>query len=161
MASAVQTKPVFAERELTITRLFDAPRSLVFAAWTDPKHLAQWWGPQGFTNPVCEFEARAGGSIRIHMRGPHGVVYPMKGEVREIQPPERLVFTSIALDDAGNHILEGLTEVTFDDEDGKTRMTLRTRAAAVVADAAAHIAGMEAGWMQSIDRLQALLARGL
>jgi uncharacterized protein YndB with AHSA1/START domain len=161
MAAAVQTMPILAERELTITRLFDAPRALVFAAWTDPKHLAQWWGPQGFTNPVCQFEARVGGSIRIHMRGPDGVVYPMKGEVREIQPPERLVFTSIALDDAGNHILEGLTEVTFDDEDGKTRMTIRTRMAAVVAEAAAHLAGMEPGWMQSIDRLQALLARGL
>jgi uncharacterized protein YndB with AHSA1/START domain len=161
MASAVQTKPALAEREVTIARLFDAPRALVFAAWTDPKHLAQWWGPQGFTNPVCQFEARVGGSIRIHMRGPDGVVYPMKGEVREIVAPERLVFTGIALDDAGNHILEGLTVVTFGEEHGKTRMTMQTRAAAVIADAARHIAGMEIGWTQSVDRLHALLARGL
>jgi uncharacterized protein YndB with AHSA1/START domain len=68
MPAAVQTKPVRAEREVTITRVFDAPRALVFKAWTDPKHLAKWWGPQGYTNPVCEFDARVGGVIRIHMK---------------------------------------------------------------------------------------------
>jgi uncharacterized protein YndB with AHSA1/START domain len=161
MASAVQSKPILAERELTITRVFDAPRALVFAAWTDPKHLAHWWGPQGFTNPLCQFEARVGGSIRIHMRAPDGVVYPMKGEVREIAAPERLVFSSAALDDAGDAIIEQLTVVTFSEEGGKTRMTLQTRAVALVDYATRHLAGMEAGWTQSIDRLQALLLRGL
>ena len=78
MNAAAQQKPTYAERELTITRVFDAPRALVFQAWTDAKHLAQWWGPRDFTNPVCEIEARAGGAIRIHMRGPDGVVYKMK-----------------------------------------------------------------------------------
>jgi uncharacterized protein YndB with AHSA1/START domain len=76
--SATAPSNKFAERELTITRVFDAPRALVFEVWTDPKHLAQWWGPQGFTNPVCEFDARVGGELRIHMRGPDGSIYPMK-----------------------------------------------------------------------------------
>jgi uncharacterized protein YndB with AHSA1/START domain len=148
-----------AERELTITRVFAAPRALVFAAWTDPKHLAQWWGPKNFTNPVCEFDARVGGTFRIHMRGPDGTVYPMKGEIRELVAPERLVFTSIALDDAGNHIIEGLTTVTFTEEGGKTKMTLHARAAAVAEIAIAYLQGMEQGWTQSIDKLEAYLAR--
>ncbi|MFZ0608004.1 MAG: SRPBCC domain-containing protein [Xanthobacteraceae bacterium] len=145
------------EREVTITRIFDAPRALVFKAWTDAAQLAQWWGPQGFTNPVCEFEARLGGKIRIHMRAPDGTLYPMKGEIREIAPPERLAFTNIALDEAGSHILEGFTTVTFAEENGKTRMTLHTRANAVVEKAAAYLQGMETGWTMSIDKLQALL----
>jgi uncharacterized protein YndB with AHSA1/START domain len=157
MAVAAQTKPL-AEREVTITRVFDAPRELVFKAWTDAKHVAQWWGPKGFTNPVCEIDARVGGMLRMHMRAPDETVYPMKGQIRELVAPERLVFTNIAVDAAGRHLLEGLTTVTFADESGKTKMTLHTKAVAVVEDAAAYLQGMEAGWTQSIDKLQAFLA---
>jgi uncharacterized protein YndB with AHSA1/START domain len=155
---ATQTKS-FAEREITITRVFDAPRELVFKAWTDAKHVAQWWGPKGFTNPVCEIDARVGGMLRMHMRAPDGSVYPMKGEIRELVVPERLVFTNIAVDAAGRHLLEGLTTVTFADEGGQTKMTLHTKAVAVIEDAAAYLQGMEAGWTQSIDKLQAFVAR--
>lgn len=158
MNIAEQTRPL-TEREVTITRVFDAPRALVFKAWTDAAQLAQWWGPKGFTNPICEFEARLGGKIRIHMRAPDGMLYPMKGEIREITPPERLAFTNIAVDEAGNHILEGFTTVIFAEETGKTRMTMHTRACAVVDKAAAYLQGMEAGWTMSIDRLEDLLAR--
>ena len=101
MAVAEKTKPS-AEREITLTRVFDAPRARVFAAWTDAKQVAQWWGPKGFTNPVCEIDARVGGAIRIHMRSPDGSIFPMKGEFREIVPPERIVFTNIAVDAEGN-----------------------------------------------------------
>ncbi len=160
MIAAAQGKPL-AEREITITRTFDAPRALVFKAWTDAKVLAQWWGPKGFTNPRCEFDAKVGGVIRIDMRAPDGAIYPMKGEIREIVPPERLAFTNIALDDLGNHIIEGFTTVTFADADGKTRLTLHTRGSAVVEKAVAYLQGMEMGWTMSIDKLQALLARGL
>jgi len=158
MPSAAQNK-VLAERQITITRVFDAPRALVFKAWTDAAILAQWWGPKGFTNPVCEIDARVGGAIRIHMRSPDGAVYPMKGEIREIVPPERLVFTNNALDGDGNRVTEGLTTVTFTDEGGKTKLTLHTRGAAVVEIAVKYLQGMEYGWTQSIDKLQALLAR--
>jgi uncharacterized protein YndB with AHSA1/START domain len=161
MTSSAQSKPARAEREVTITRVFDAPRALVFEAWTDPKHLSQWWGPHGFTTPICQFDARVGGTMRIHMRGPDGVIYPMKGEIRELVAPERLVFTNIALDNAGNHILEGLTVVTFREEHGKTKMTLQTRMEAVVDYAIRHLDGMEIGWTQSIDKLQAMLASGV
>jgi uncharacterized protein YndB with AHSA1/START domain len=133
----------------------------VFKAWTDAKHLAQWWGPNGFTNPVCEIDARVGGAIRIHMRSPDGSVYPMKGEIREIVAPERLVFTNIAVDADGNHIIEGFTTVTFAEEHGKTKLTLHTRGAAVAEQAVPYLQGMEYGWTQSMDRLAALVARSV
>ena len=154
--TADRTNPLI-EREVTITRIFNAPRAVVFRAWTDPVQLAQWWGPKGFTNPVCEIDVRIGGALRIHMRGPDGSIYPMKGEFREILPPERLAFTNIALDEAGTAILEGFTTVTFADDDGKTRLTLHTRARAVVDKAAAYLQGIEMGWTMSIDKLEALL----
>jgi len=116
-------------------------------------------GPHGFTNPVCEMDVRSGGALRIVMRAPDGTDYPMKGIFREIVAPERLVFTNIAVDAAGNHLLEGLTTVTFTAQGGKTKLTLQTSAVGMVAGAARMIEGMEAGWMQSIDRLAAHVAR--
>jgi len=159
MSSTDRPRPL-AEREVTITRVFDAPRVLVFKAWTDAAQLALWWGPKGFTNPVCEIDPRVGGTLRIHMRAPDGNIYPMKGEIREIVPPERLAFTNIAVDEAGNHIIEGFTTVTFTDESGKTRLTLHTRGGAMAEKAIAYLQGMEMGWTMSIDKLQALLASG-
>ncbi|HYT22372.1 MAG TPA: SRPBCC domain-containing protein, partial [Candidatus Polarisedimenticolia bacterium] len=111
--------------ELVLTRVFDALRELVFKAWTDPKIVAQWWGPHRFTNPVCELDARPGGAMRIHMRGPDGTVYPMTGNYQEIVEPERIVFTSAALDAAGNPMFEMLTAVTFAEQGRKTKQILR------------------------------------
>ena len=82
-------------KELTLTRVFDAPRERVWDAWTDPKLLAQWWGPQGFTSPVCEVDARPGGALLIHMSG-MGMLAPMTGIFKEVVKPERLVFTNNA-----------------------------------------------------------------
>jgi uncharacterized protein YndB with AHSA1/START domain len=147
-------------RELTITRTFDAPREKVWRAWTDPRHLAQWWGPDGFTNPVCEIDLRPGGALRIVMRAPDGAEYPMRGEFREIWPPERLVFTNFPVDDADQPMIDGVTTVTFAERGGKTEMVLHTRAVALVPLAIRMIAGMEPGWRQSIDRLAAYLASG-
>jgi uncharacterized protein YndB with AHSA1/START domain len=149
----------FAERELTIIRVLNAPRERVFKAWTDPKELAQWWGPKGFTNPVCEVDLKPGGALRIVMRAPDGGEYPMKGIFREIVPPSRLVFTNIAVDKDGNHIIEGLTTVTFADEGGKTKLTLHTSGVAMVDYAAAYLQGMEAGWTQSLEKLEAKVQR--
>jgi uncharacterized protein YndB with AHSA1/START domain len=146
------------ERELTITRVLAAPRALVFAAWTDPVQLARWWGPKDFTNPVCEVDARVGGALRIVMRSPAGSEHPMKGVFREVVAPERLVFTNIALDQDGSHLLEGVTTVTFAAQGERTLLTVHTRAVGLVPLAAQMFAGMEAGWTQSIDRLEAMVA---
>jgi uncharacterized protein YndB with AHSA1/START domain len=141
---------------LTITRVYDAPLALVFKAWTDPKLLARWWGPHDFTNPVCEVDVRAGGAIRIHMQGPEGTVYPMTGSFREVAP-QRLVFSSTPLDADGNPMFEVLTTVAFEDHGGKTKLTVQARVVKATAGAGQYLDGMEAGWTQSLERLEALL----
>lgn len=150
----------FGEAKVVITRVLDAPRELVWQAWTDPAMVVQWWGPKGFTNPVCELDVRPGGNIYIVMRAPDGADYPMKGTFRELVAPERLVFTSIAVDKAGNHLLEGENIVTFAEHDGKTTLTIRSSAKGLVPFAPQMLAGMEAGWTGSIDKLEVLLAKG-
>jgi uncharacterized protein YndB with AHSA1/START domain len=149
-----------APRELVITRIFDAPRDLVFKAWIDPTHLAQWWGPKYFTNPVCEVDARPGGSLLIHMAGPDGTVYPMRGVFNELIEPERLVFTAIAIEDEeGNVHLETRTSVTFEDDGGKTKLTMHALVTRATPAAEGALAGMEEGWNQSLDSLDEYIRR--
>ena len=140
-------------RELVITRTFAAPRPLLWRMWTDPAHFAQWWGPKGFTNPVCEIDLRVGGALRVVMRAPDGAEYPMDSVFREIAPPERLVFSSRAVDAAGTVLLDGFTTVTFAERAGGTELTVRTRAIALLPQALPMLQGMEAGWAQTIERL--------
>ncbi len=142
-----------AKIDLEITRIFDAPREAVFQAWMDPERLKRWWGPKNFTNPVCELDARPGGAIRIHMRAPDGTIYPMTGVVREIVEPERLVFVSAALDEQGNPLFEVLNTIEFAEHGDKTKLTLRAIVLNQTAQAPRYLAGMEAGWSQSLDRL--------
>jgi len=89
--------------------------------WTEPEHIAKWWGPKSFTLPGCELDFRPAGAYRFVMRGPDGD-YPVRGVYREIVRPERIVFTAI-LEDLPGHEL--LTKVTFADEGGKTKLTVR------------------------------------
>jgi len=142
-------------RELVMTRVFDARRKMVFAAWTDPKQVSQWWGPTGFTNPVCEMDVRPGGAIRIDMRAPDGTIYPMTGVFVEIVPPERIVFTSIALDKEGKALFENLNTVKFAEQGGKTVITLHAKVLKSSAGAVQHLDGMEMGWKLTLDRLEA------
>ncbi|HET6308511.1 MAG TPA: SRPBCC domain-containing protein [Rhodopila sp.] len=142
-------------RSIVIERIVDAPPGLVFACWTDPRHLARWWGPHGFTNPVCTLDVRVGGTWRIVMRAPDGTEYPCHGVYQEIVPSERLVFTNIATDAAGQAVLDGTTTVTFAAHNGKTKMTVRADAIALVDFAASYLEGMETGWTQSLERLDA------
>ena len=150
-----------AERTLIITRVLNAPRSLVFQAWTDPKHLAQWWGPSGFTNPLCQLDLKPFGEIRIDMRGPDGAIYPMAGAFREIVDLERLVFTSAAQDESGKPIFENLNTVTFEEFEGnKTLLTVDVRVLWESLGAERYLSGMSLGWRLSIDRLNNLLVDG-
>jgi len=140
-------------QEVVTTRVFDAPLELVFKAWTDPERLKRWWGPKGFTNPVCEVDVRPGGAIRIHMQAPDGNVYPMTGVFQEIVELERLVFTSSALDQNGEPLFEVMNTVTFAAEGGKTKLTVRASVTKAKGGAAQHLAGMQQGWSLSLDRL--------
>ncbi|HEX3153019.1 MAG TPA: SRPBCC domain-containing protein [Candidatus Angelobacter sp.] len=146
--------------ELVTTRVFDAPPDVVFKAWTDPKQMAQWWGPKNFTNPVCELDVRPGGAWRIIMRAPDGVEYECSGVYSEVLAPQRLVFSNNAFDHQGKALLEGVTSVTFEAQGAKTKLTLETRMVGKVSYAAQMLAGMEAGWNQSLDRLADLIAKG-
>ena len=159
MNSAAKTTS-YGERAVTLTRVYDAPRELVWRAWTDPAHLAQWFGPRGFTSSVPELDVRVGGNLRIVMHGPDGNDYPMKGVFREVTPPARLVFRNIAVDEDGNHLLEGETTVILEEEGGKTKLTLKTYAKGLVPMAPQMLAGMETGWSQSLDKLAELVAKG-
>jgi uncharacterized protein YndB with AHSA1/START domain len=145
-------------RYIVIERIVDAPPELVFRCWTDAEHMRRWWGPNGFTNPVCELDVRIGGAWRIVMRAPDGAEYPCAGVFREIVPATRLVFTNIATDAAGNAELDGLTTVTFAPENGKTKLTVSTGAIALLADALRKLEGMKLGWTQSLERLDAEVA---
>jgi uncharacterized protein YndB with AHSA1/START domain len=158
MAASSQIAASAMEKEITITRVFDAPRDLVFRAWTEEKHMQNWFGPKYFTNPVCEMDVRVGGKWRIVMRGPDGTDYPCGGVYREIIEPERLVFTNIATDYQGNPLLDGLTTVTFEEQGRKTKLTLHARAIGLVPYAPQMLAGMEEGWGQSLAALEELVA---
>ena len=147
----------YLDQEFVITRKYDAPRELVFQAWTDPRHLERWWGPRGFTNPVCEWDARPGKTIYVVMRGPNGVDYPMGGEFREVTPPERLVFTSGAMDGTKKLLFEFLHTVTLTERDGTTTLTIRSRVIKTTPEAGKYIGGFEAGMTQSLERLAASL----
>jgi len=149
----------YLEREFVITREFAARRDLVFKAWTDAKLLAQWWGPRGFTNPVCHWDARAGQAIHVVMRAPNGVDYPMGGEFREVVAPERLVFTSGALNGKGKMLFEFLHTATFVERNGQTLLTLQSRVIKTTAEANKYIGGFEAGMTQSLERLKGLIAK--
>jgi uncharacterized protein YndB with AHSA1/START domain len=111
-----------AARAIVITRVFDAPRELVFAAWTDAKHVGLWWGPRGFTTTTYEIDIRPGGVWRFMMHGPDGVDYPNKITYHEIVKPERLVYDH---GDEGDPAYFHVT-VTFGEQGGKTKLTMRS-----------------------------------
>ena len=161
------TKP--AERVLVITRVFDAPRSLVFKAWTDPEHVMRWWGPKGFTTPFCKIDLRPGGVFHYCMRSPEGRDFWGKGIYREIVEPERLVFTDFFADEKGNPVpptdygmspdwpAELLVTVTFAEHEGKTKLTLQHAGIPKGKDGDS----CEVGWTESLDRLAEHLAETL
>jgi uncharacterized protein YndB with AHSA1/START domain len=145
-------------RELLLERVFDAPRELLFQAWTDPLRLAQWWGPSGFTNPVCDLDVRPGGAWRIDMRGPDGRVYPMRGEYIRITEPAELVFlTSAHFDAGGDSGFEIENTVVFEDLGDRTKLKLRAVVMKARPADAAALDGMEQGWSQSLERLDSLV----
>lgn len=140
-----------------LERRIAAARERVFRAWTDPVQLARWWGPAPLVAAVCEVDARPGGSLRIVMRGPDGAEHALRGVIRDLAAPRRLAFSVLADDLRGDPLLEGMTRVGFIDEDGATRVTIRSTAAGLAPAAPRTLAGMETGWRESLERLAALM----
>ena len=147
-----------ADREIVVSRIINAPRELVFKAWTDPKLLVQWWGPKGFTNTFKEIDVRPGGVWRFIMHGPNGVDYPNMVVFTEIVKPERLVYTHGTGEpgDPG----EFHVTVTFSDQAGKTNLTMRSIfASAAERDKVVREYGAIEGANQTLDRLEELLSK--
>lgn len=147
-------------QESVVEHVCKARRELVFKAWTRPEYVAQWWGPHGFTNPVCEWDAQPSGKILIHMRAPDGTVYPMTGEFREVVAPERLVFISTPLNSAGEAMFEILNTVTLVEKGDTTLVTVHARVLHATSEAAVHLRGMEQGWSQALERLAGITQGG-
>lgn len=146
------------DREIVITRVFDAPRDLVWQAWTDPAHIAQWWGPKGFTTRVDEMDLRPGGQSRYVMVGPDGTEYPVKGVFRELVPLERIVAT----DEFGEgydqitdiDLPQGMvTTILFEDLGNQTKLTLQILHPTAEERRKHEAMGVIAGWNSSLDCL--------
>lgn len=140
------------DREIRMTRLFDAPRDLVFEAMTKPEHIVRWWGRlgEGYSVPVCEVDLRVGGRWRFVNRHPHGEA-AFNGVYREIAPPDRLVFTEIFEDypDA-----ESVVTTVFTEENGRTRMTATVEYPSIDVRDMVMKSGMDRGAAISYDRLE-------
>jgi uncharacterized protein YndB with AHSA1/START domain len=161
-----ENKPSSTER-MVITRVFDAPRELVWRAWTDPQYVMQWWGPKGFTSPVCKIDFRVGGKFLCCMRTPDGQDFWNVGEYHEIVPLEKIVSSMYFSDAEGNKVepehygieheaIEGAYDVTtFEDfGDGQTKLTFTGNEP--MEDAINS--GQLEGWKQILDKVAAVIA---
>ena len=144
------------DQEITITRLFNAPRELVWKVWTDPYHLQRWWGPHGFVNTDCAIQLQVGGVMHLNMHAPDGKVYPCQGTFREIIAPERLVYDG---DPTAEHACgaglppNATVTITFAERGDQTLLTLHTRFAAAERLQAAAEAGFVIGWEATLETL--------
>src|SRR5438270_13622402 len=153
MISATKLKPDASA--LTMTRLFDAPRGLVWRVWTDPSLAFNWWGPRDFPARKLKMDVRPGGTWRNCLISPEtGQELWQGGVFREVLAPERLVFT-FAWEESGERGLETLVTVEFSEEGGKTRMRFRQEPFQTEAERDGH----EGGWSSSFERLAEELAR--
>jgi uncharacterized protein YndB with AHSA1/START domain len=157
--------------EFILTRVFDAPRALLWKCWMEPSYLARWWGPKSFTCPVCEVDAQVGGKFRLVIRGPDGSDYPMSGIFREIVPNVRIVKE----DDVSGHSeewhdmvdpdrrgqgkrrIELTTTVTFEDHGNGTKVTIRTAFPTLALRDNFAKAGMKEGWNSGLEKLDDLV----
>ena len=140
--------------DLSITRVLDAPRSLVFKVWSAPEHLMCWWGPKDFVMQSAEMDFRPGGMWRTCFRSPEGQDSWAEGIYREIVEPERLVFSFAWQEDDGTSGPEMETVVTLTDLGDKTRLVFRQGVYATAEIRDSH----ESGWRECLDRLEAFLA---
>lgn len=160
-------KEAYKEREFYVTRVIRATPEEVFKAWTVPEQIKQWWGPMGYTMPVCEIDLKTGGRILSCMRSPDGRDYWSTGTYREINRPHKLVNTDSFSDEQGNKVppstygmnpdwpMETEQTVTFEDMDGLTKLTVQIN----VPISTAMRQRIDIGWAQTLDRLQLYLMR--
>jgi uncharacterized protein YndB with AHSA1/START domain len=156
MATTARACEPLADGTLVITRVLDAPRTLVFRAWTNPEHMARWWGPRGFTTISSEMDVRIGGKWRRRIRRPDGVDYTAVGVYRDIVAPERLVFTYAWEDNPEHPRHETVVTVTFIERGEKTELILRQE----VFETAEACESHRGGWSSCLERFAEYLAAG-
>ena len=152
---------------MTVTRVFDAPRELVWKAWTEPKYVMQWWGPQGFSAPVCQMDFRVGGKSLLCMKSPEGQEFWNGIEYHEIIPHEKIVSSMYFADAKGNKVepehygmeheaIDGAYDITLFEDlgNGKTRLTQIGNEPAE----SAKNSGQLEGWNQILDKVAAVIA---
>lgn len=150
-SNARSDQPDTTDREITATRVFDAPRELVFEAWTDPKHIAQWWGPNGFTNTIHSMDVRPGGEWDFIMHGPDGTNYKNKIVYREVVRPERLVYDHMSFPPFR-------VIVTFEEQGRKTKLHMQMLfETAAIRTSTIETFGAIEGMNQTLGRLEQLL----
>jgi uncharacterized protein YndB with AHSA1/START domain len=142
------------ERDLLIVRMFDAPRELVFRAWSKPEHLSRWFAPDGCTMPSCEMEFRAGGKLRFIFQAADGTEYPFEGSYVQIVEPSKIVFQGNIHDVPGQDVF---TIVTFAEHEDKTKLVVH-QAYAMESDATR---GASMGWTQTLNHLEEFVANRL
>jgi len=162
------TKNTINETErMVITRVFDAPRELVWKAWTDPKYVMQWWGPKGFTSPVCKIDFRVGGKFLFCMRTPDGQEGWNGGKYHEIVPYEKIVSSMYFADSSGNRIelegteheaVEGVHDVVLFEDIGNGQTKLTFIGNEPMKNAIES--GQLEGWKETLDKV-ALVVAGL
>lgn len=143
-------------KEVVVSRLISAPRERVFDAWISAEKLARWWGPHGFTNPRCEIDPRPGGKIYIEMiRSSDGKMFPLDGEVEEVEAPSRIVLRARGYNAANDKTtIEDRVTATFEEQDGKTLVTVHLYVLEVAPAFEEAAQRMDIGWSQSLKKLE-------
>lgn len=142
---------------LRIRRTYDAPRELMFRLWTEPEHIKRWWAPRDFTVPHAEFDARPGGNLRIDYRGPDGFVFANHGEVKEVSPYDRLIFTTEYRHGGEKLLVALLHTIAFRGDGDRTEIDLRIAVTFAAPEAADSLAHMEQGTNEQMDKLAELV----
>ncbi|MDB5260217.1 MAG: Activator of Hsp90 ATPase 1 family protein [Candidatus Nomurabacteria bacterium] len=152
-------------KELSIERIYDASLESVWKAWTDPEMLKKWWGPNNVTIPLCEVDLRRGGKFYIVMEagvgmGPYkGLKWPMLAEFTEVVPNSRLSYNANAWTEGKKEetMIDQMTEITFSEEDGKTKVSIKAVIYKTGPEAQMAVQGMEAGFTQQLGKLNSFL----
>jgi uncharacterized protein YndB with AHSA1/START domain len=142
------------ERTLVLSRVFDAPRALVYKVWTEPEHLARWWGPRGYTLISYKADARVGGAYRFGVRSPENTEHWAHGTYREITPPVTLAFTHAWENPDGSPKHETVVTLTFAEQGEKTKLTLKQTLFETVTSRDLH----RGGWSSTFELLEEYLA---
>jgi uncharacterized protein YndB with AHSA1/START domain len=146
--------------DMVLKRTVPLERGLVWRLWTESRHLAEWWGPHGFTSPECSIDPTPGGELRILMRSADEHEYLNIGTVRVADEPRLLIFSIALVNNDGTTRLENLTTVELEERGGATELTIRVKVLRATLDASDNLTGMRDGWSESLDRLAALETKG-